>query len=122
MLLTINQVLSARNSLGELNNIKLPISTAIKLNKDLNMINDVQDEFNKRQTAIYELHGTPGDGPGLFKFEQDAIPVVNDLLQAIGTEEVNLDIMMLDIAQLGDRAELSGNDLRNLDWYLDRGS
>ena len=119
MLLTINQVLNARNSLGELNNIKLPIATAIKLNGDMDKVNDVFSEFEKRQLAIYEKHGEAAEGPGQFKFEPDQVPVINGLLADIGIEEIDLDVTALPLSVLNGDAKLSGNDLKNLNWYLD---
>lgn len=115
---TVREVLNIKVAMDKIGALDLPIPVALKVRKNRRAIKEVVDEFNIRRDKLLQEHGKRLDN-GNFSLPPIKVELVNEKLETHMNEELDWDIEVLSISELGSDLNLSADDLENLENFLD---
>jgi hypothetical protein len=118
----IAQILEGTQALREFTNTELPISAALKWNKNVKEIDEVLKVFNERREALFNEWAEEGEADEEGKAPGKVIPKekmeeFGKLVQELIEEEVELNIQKVDVTTLGNLT-MKPAVLAQLEWIF----
>ena len=117
MKLKIKSVLDSNRALTTLSNTEVPLSTAIKLAKNLRALSEAVDLYEQRHKKLLDRLGKPTANNQQFLIPPAKVDEYNGAHDKMLAEEVDLDVTQIMLADLGD-ISVSPNNLVPLDWMI----
>ena len=102
MKLTIEKLLGMKQALDIFGKIRLPVKVAYRTAKNLRLIMQELQDFDKAKLAAAQEFGTTEDGMN-YKFEpEENGKKFNEAMKALIAQEVELELMVSTLEELGD--------------------
>ena len=121
---TVEEILVAERALSNLAQAKLPVSVGYQIGKTIKAVAEEIKEIRENQFKIAEKYGERGeDGElvernGMYPIPPEKQADFNVEMEELLSEKCNLNIVPINVEKLGDKVELSVNDLMALGHFL----
>jgi hypothetical protein len=118
MKMTVKEALASQQALQQFGSNKFPIQVALTLATNQRVLNEVAEEYNTQRNALVTKHGKED--------EETKLPVVTpengkkfaDAVNGLISEEVDLSLKTVSLADLGKKVEMEPNILVALEWMI----
>lgn len=112
---TIKQILNARETLSRLAEKTLPVKQSYRLAKLIKAIDGEINVYDGERIKLCEKYGTLNKEKHIYEFEDEAYKSFEADINVLQSQEVELDIKLIDISDL----ELSAQDIINIEPFIE---
>ena len=112
---TIKQILNARETLSRLAEQTLPVKQSYRLAKLVKVVNNELSRYEGERIKLCEKYGTLNKEKHIYEFEDEAYKSFETDINVLQSQEVELDIKLIDISDL----ELSAQDIINIEPFIE---
>ena len=112
---SIKQILNARETLSRLAGRTLPVKQSYRLAKLVKAVNDELSIYEGERIKLCEKYGTLNKEKRIYEFEDEAYKSFETDINVLQSQEVELDIKLIDISDL----ELSAQDIINIEPFIE---
>ena len=109
------QILSARDTLSRLGERTLPVKQSYRLAKLIKAINSEMGVYEGERIKLCEKYGTLNKEKHIYEFEDEEYKSFEADINVLQSQEVELDIKLIDISDL----ELSAQDIINIEPFIE---
>lgn len=112
---TIKQILNARETLSRLAEKTLPVKQSYRLAKLIKAIDGEINVYDGERIKLCEKCGTLNKEKHIYEFEDEAYKSFETDINVLQSQEVELDIKLIDISDL----ELSAQDIISIEPFIE---
>ena len=112
---SIKQILNARETLSRLAGRTLPVKQSYRLAKLVKAVNDELNVYDGERIKLCEKYGTLNKEKHIYEFEDEAYKSFETDINVLQSQEVELDIKLIDISDL----ELSAQDIISIEPFIE---
>nr|DAZ53813.1 MAG TPA: Protein of unknown function (DUF1617) [Caudoviricetes sp.] len=112
---TIKQILNARETLSRLAGRTLPVKQSYRLAKLVKAVNDELSIYEGERIKLCERYGTLNKEKHIYEFEDEAYKRFETDINVLQSQEVELDIKLIDISDL----ELSAQEIISIEPFIE---
>ena len=112
---SIKQILNARETLSRLSGRTLPVKQSYRLAKLVKAVNDELSIYEGERIKLCEKYGTLNKEKRIYEFEDEAYKSFETDINVLQSQEVELDIKLIDISDL----ELSAQEIISIEPFIE---
>lgn len=112
---SIKQILNARETLSRLAEKALPVKQSYRLAKLIKAVNNELSIYEGERVKLCEKYGTLNKEKRIYEFEDEAYKSFEADINVLQSQEVELDIKLIDISDL----EFSAQDIISIEPFIE---